>query len=211
LLNLILKIRLKHILSMPGFFDNQRLDQALMLLSERLNLAQAPTYELLVCGGSALIARGLVSRVTRDVDVMARREPSGLVSSRPLPSPLLAAAERVGADLGLAPNWLNSGPADLFEMGLPEGCIGRLESRSYGSSLVVWFVGRLDQIHFKLYAAADQGPGRHVDDLIALKPMPGELLAAARWACSHDVSEGFRAIVRDMLTKLGHANVAAQL
>jgi hypothetical protein len=163
---------------MHNILDSYRLDQALGLLSERLSLAQAPIYELIVCGGSALIARGLVSRVTRDVDVVARREPGGLVSSQPLPAALLAAAERVEADLGLAPKWLNSG---------------------------------LDQIHFKLYAAADQGPGRHVDDLIALRPTSDELLAAARWAFSHDVSEGFRATVRDMLIKLGHASVAAQL
>lgn len=196
---------------MSKTLDNQRLDQALGLLSERLGLAQSPFYELIVCGGSSLVARGFVARVTRDVDVVARREPSGLVSSRPLPAALLAAAERVAADLGLMPNWLNSGPADLFEMGLPEGCIERLEPRSYGSHLVVWFVGRLDQIHFKLYAAADQGPGRHVDDLIALQPTSDELLKAARWAFSHDVSPGFREIVRDVLTKLGHAGVAAQL
>jgi len=196
---------------MNNALDSARLDQALGLLSERLALAQAPIYELVVCGGSSLIARGFVFRVTRDVDVVARWEPSGLVSSRPLPTDLITAAGRVAADLGLAPNWLNSGPADLFEMGLPEGCVERLESRSYGSHLVVWFVGRFDQIHFKLYAAADQGPGRHVDDLIALRPTSDELLAAALWAFSHDVSEGFRAIVRDMLTKLGHASVAAQL
>jgi hypothetical protein len=196
---------------MANTLNSQRLDEALGLLSERLSLAQTPVYELIVCGGSSLIARGFVARATRDVDVVARRESSGLVSSRPLPPALLAAAERVEADLGLMSNWLNSGPADLFEMGLPDGCIERLEARSYGSHLIVWFVGRFDQIHFKLYAAADLGPGRHVDDLIALKPMPDELLAAARWACSHDVSEGFRAIVRDMLTKLGHGNVAAQL
>jgi hypothetical protein len=96
-------------------------------------------------------------------------------------------------------------------MGLPEGCIERLEAHSYRSHLIVWFVGRLDQIHFKLYAAADQGPGRHVDDLLALQPTSNELLAAARWACSHDVSPDFRGIVRDMLKKLGHAVVAAQL
>ena len=196
---------------MQPTFNNERLGVALRLLSDRLVLAQSTPHELIICGGSSLIAQGFVSRVTRDVDVVARRERGVLVSSRPLPAELLEAAERVAADLGLPPRWLNDGPADLFEMGLPEGCAERLVSRSYGTHLVAWFVGRLDQIHFKLYAAADQGPGRHVDDLLALKPTPDELLAAARWAFSHDVSPDFRAIVRDMLTKLGHESVAAQL
>jgi hypothetical protein len=113
--------------------------------------------------------------------------------------------------MDLASNWLNNGPADLFEMGLPEGCVDRLESRSYGSHLVVWFVGRLDQIHSKLYASADQGAGRHVDDLIALRPTAEELLMAARWAFSQDVSPGFRTVVKDMLSKLGYEGVAIQL
>jgi hypothetical protein len=207
----VFKIRYIRIFSMSKLFDNHRLDEAFGLLSDRLRISQSPIYELIVCGGSSLIARGVVSRVTRDVDVIARRQPSGLVSSRPLPPDLLAAADRVAADLDLAPNWLNDGPADLFELGLPEGCIDRLDARAYGSHLVIWYIGRLDQIHFKLYAAADQGPGRHVHDLLALQPTAAELLAAARWAFTHDVSLGFRATVKDMLAKLGYERIAAEL
>lgn len=59
-------------------FDTRRLDEALNLLSERLELAQSPHYELIVCGGSSLIARGFGSRVTQDVDVVARRGPAAL-------------------------------------------------------------------------------------------------------------------------------------
>lgn len=73
----------------------RRLDEALGLVSERLRLAQSPRYELVVCGGSSLIARGFVSRVTRDVDVVARRDSMGLISARPLPEDLLSAASRV--------------------------------------------------------------------------------------------------------------------
>jgi hypothetical protein len=47
-------------------------------------------------------------------------------------------------------------------------------------------------VHFKLYAAVDQGPGsKHVTDLRQLSPTPAELLAAARWARQHDPSEPF--------------------
>lgn len=158
-----------------------------------------------------MIALGLVYRVTRDVHVVARRNETGnLVSSRPLPVVLQNAAHRVAADLRLPPTWLNDGPADLFEMGLPAGFEERLERRSFGSHLEVWFTGRFDQIHFKLYAAADSG-GRHIDDLVALHPTPEELLTAARWTFTHDVSQPFRHIVCDLLRQLGHEKIADQL
>lgn len=197
---------------MPQPLNTARLDEALTLLAERLKLTAAEPQELVVCGGSSLIARGYVSRVTRDVDVVARRiRGADLVSARPLPPLLIEAAARVAVDLGLPARWLNDGPADLFEMGLPAGFVERLQSRTYGSHLTVWFIDRIDQIHFKLYAAADQGPGQHVDDLLALNPTDDELLAAALWTFSHDVSPGFRSLVRDLLTQLGHAKVADQL
>ena len=197
---------------MKGGLNNERLTEALTLLGERLRLVGAEPLELVVCGGSSLIAAGFVSRVTRDVDVIALRvRGEEIISARPLPPALLEAATRVAADLGLPEGWLNNGPADLFEMGLPDGFASRLQQRAFGSHLTVWFAGRLDQIHFKLYAAADQGPGRHVDDLIALNPSPGELATAARWAFTHDVSPGFRSLMRELLTQLGHDDVARQI
>lgn len=196
---------------MANTIDSRQLEEALTLLNERLQLDGAERQSLVVCGGSSLIALGLVHRATRDVDVVARREAGVLVSSRPLPAVLKEAAARVAAELRLPPTWLNDGPADLFEMGLPEGFESRLERRPFGTHLELWFTGRFDQIHFKLYAAADRGPGRHVDDLLALHPTSDELLAAARWAFTHDVSEPFRETVRDMLRQLGHETVATQL
>ena len=59
---------------------------------------------------------------------------------------------------------MNPGPTDLIRFGLPDGFRARLETRSYGA-LTVRFAGRLDQIHFKLFAMVDQGAGRHETDL----------------------------------------------
>ena len=72
--------------------------------------------------------------------------------------------------MGLVDNWLNNGPSrdegGLFQMGLPVGFAERLKERVYGLRLTVYFAGRLDQIHFRLYAATDRG-GVHIDDLLA--------------------------------------------
>lgn len=86
---------------------------------------------------------------------------------------------------------------------MPEGFVERLERRDYGDSLTVYFAACYDQMHFKLYALVDQGPGKHEDDLRALSPTEAELLAAARWTRSHDPSEGYERVLREVLAHLG--------
>jgi hypothetical protein len=196
--------------------ETENLEMALKLLGARLDLAQAPATGLVVCGGSALIALGLVKRTTRDVDVLALMNSSGdLISPDPLPSYLLDTAKEVARDLGLPENWLNNGPSSdaggIFQLGLPEGIASRLHARAYGDRLTVHFIGRLDQIHLKLYAAVDSGEGTHLDDLLSLKPDDVELETAARWAMTHDVSPGFRMILIDMLRQFGYEAVASRI
>jgi len=48
-------------------FNENMLYQALNLLEELLRLDKAPHSELVICGGSALIAAGLVRRTTSEV------------------------------------------------------------------------------------------------------------------------------------------------
>jgi hypothetical protein len=78
-----------------------------------------------------------------------------------------------------------------------------VETRTYGPALTVLYAGRLDQVHFKLYAMVDQGAGRHEADLRALEPTREELLSAARWTRTHDPSEGFRQELVAVLAHLG--------
>src|SRR4051812_49329456 len=194
-------------------FPLQQLEDALTLLGDRLRLAGLPPQEVIICGGTSLIARGFVSRATKDVDILARRtRGTEFVSARDLPKEFTEAAARVAIDLGLPANWINSDPVGLFEMGMPDGFDARLVSKSYGH-LTAWYIGRIDQIHLKLYAAVDRGPGpsRHLQDLLILEPTAEELLAAARWAMTHDVSPGFRENVRTQLKEINHDAVAAQL
>ena len=194
--------------------DASRLDQALETVSIRLRDNRGEPQEIVVCGGSALILTGAVARTTQYVDIVALASPQGLLSPDPLPKALERAAVEAAEDLGLPDNWLNNGPSrgegGLYQMGLPEGLQDRWATRRYGSHLTVHFIDRLDQIHFKLYAAADRG-GYHVEDLLALEPNPDEMIAAAQWATTHDVSEGFASILKDMLRSIGYAESADRL
>jgi hypothetical protein len=58
--------------------------------------------EIVVIGGSALTALGLVRRATRDVDILAIADNGELRVAEPLPQALLAARAIVAADFGLA-------------------------------------------------------------------------------------------------------------
>lgn len=165
--------------------------------------AHGERYTLAVVGGSALLALGLVSRATRDVDVLAIVEDRKLVSAQPLPATLLDAAHIVARDFRLSDDWLNPGPTSLLDLGLPDGFYERAQRRVYGDGLEVLFASRVDQIHLKLYATVDQGAGKHLDDLKTLQPTAQELLDAARWSRSHDPSEGYRSVLERVLAHFG--------
>lgn len=189
---------------------------------ERLNLKLVyahAEFGLVVCGGAALIVAGLIRRVTADVDVLALahdQTAQPLATLEPiteLPPELLSAASDVGRDLGLDPNWLNAGPAKrLSEIGLPAGIEHRLTHRKYGSSLVVYFLHRLDQVHLKLFASMDPSSGvRHMSDLIELSPTRDEAATAARWLLSRTTSQDFRKKLAETLERLSHEDVLGEV
>jgi len=194
--------------------DSARLDEVLFALDRQIAIVGGDALGLVVCGGSALAALGLVRRTTRDVDVLglARDTTGGIVIERleRLPEPLASAALRVARDFNLPADWLNLGPAPQVGMGLPEGFGSRVEPRRYGSRLTVYYASRYDQIHFKLYAAVDQD-SYHVQDLALLRPTGAELLAAAYWTLTQDVSDTFRESLKWFLHASGHPDVAQEI
>lgn len=201
---------------MTALLNSLMLDQALGLLSKILEARGAPTQRLIVCGGSALIATRLIPReTTKDVDIVALlNEKEQLVDPEPLPEVLLQACAQIAETLDLPKNWLNNGPSrgegGIFRLGLPEGFVSRLDRREIPPKLVVYFISRLDQIHFKLYATIDRG-GYHLTDLMALKPTDVEIEAAARWTLTHDVSVPYHLDMKDKLRKLGYETVAERI
>jgi hypothetical protein len=180
----------------------EAVEQVLEALGEQLTVAEE-SYELVVIGGSGLLILGTIERATRDVDLVALRSGSTLKSPDPLPDSLREARDRVARDFSLPEHWLNSGPAGLLDFELPAGFMKRVEPRNYGDHLTVHFASRFDQIHFKLYASVDAGPGKHSRDLEALAPTPEELVKAARWTRTHDPSPGFAEVLRRVLAHYG--------
>jgi hypothetical protein len=196
--------------------DKNRVEQALNAVNDQLQASAALPIELVVCGGSALQALGLVNRTTRDLDILAQvsRGNDGLLvlnSAKILPDKLMFAANIVADDLNLPADWLNAGPTDLLTQGLPNGFIERLHTRKYGSFLTIHFIDRYDQICFKMYAAINGGGERHLSDLYQLNPSADEIMTAAQWCLTQDASEIFPLLVCDFLEKAGFDHAARQL
>ncbi len=185
--------------------EKSTIEDAFSLLDATLEARAAAAVEMVVIGGAAMNLLGYVARPTKDVDVLALGDddtPSGsilLVKHTPLPAPFSQAAASVALALGLDEDWLNAGPADLNDQGLPTGFEHRLVRRFTGRRLTVLLPSREDLICFKVYAAADTGVGRHTEDLRALAPTCDELLKGARWARTQDPSEGFREMLQALL------------
>ena len=190
----------------PSSLISDGLDRLFSALSEHL-AADGVKFELVVIGGSALVAMDLIDRSTRDVDVLALMTHGALVTAEPLPAPVSTAAQRVARDFGLPDDWLNAGPASMLDLGLPSGFTDRLTAVTFGPSLTIHYAGRFDQIHFKLYAMVDQGAGRHETDLRTLAPTRDEIYSAARWTRTHDPSIPFRTELLAVLEHLGFSDV----
>jgi hypothetical protein len=88
-----------------------------------------------------------------------------------------------------------------MRLGLPTGFLGRCTRRQFGG-LTVLFADRFDQIHLKLFAIS-RPFDKHYHDLRRLSPTREELLAAAAWARSQAVGEGFEMELRGALDAFG--------
>lgn len=199
-----------------NMIGKEEIKQIFTALDRQIQTQNVPPIGLVVCGGTALAALDLITRTTRDVDILASVSiidgDIHLQEITAFPPWLQAAALRVGRDFNLPEDWLNLGPSAQMKSGLPDGFTQRLVKEEYGPFLTIFFLGRFDQIHFKLYAAIDGGPGeRHVQDLLALKPQADEMDVAAKWVLSQDASPDFRLIVKDFLEKNGYESIIERI
>ena len=182
--------------------QRSQLTDALTLLGATMERRkQAAT--IVVIGGGALLLSGISLRVTQDLDVLAVVHGDYLRTAQPLPRELAEAAADVASALRLRADWLNPGPTGLLDFGLPDGFLARCWSLNFGP-LTVLVAGRFDLLCFKLYAAVDQGGrGKHLDDLLLLRPSVDELRDAAEWTRMQDPSDGFAEMMSRTITQLG--------
>jgi len=192
------------------FMREATLTSALNLLGEFLTEGVSPPMWLVVGGGSALLVQRLGDRPTKDVDVMALREWEGNVTSAyPLPVAVKEAAAKVAAELGLDSDWLN-GAASLhgFDIALlPAHFWQDLETREYGPSLKISFIGRTGLILLKLSAALGRDQHRDIEDLLKLEPNRAETEESLRWVLHHLHGTATHPKLQSLLQELGHADL----
>ena len=182
----------KYGVDVATFGDAKVIHHRLDDLAGALGLEESDPVDMLICGGAALTVMGFVARATDDIDVLALVLDQEDVAARPFPEALQNAVRRVARTRGLPEDWLNPGPADMQQFGLPQGIVGRAQKKEYGQLLTARFLDRYDQIHLKLYAAVDPSGGKHLSDLNQLEPSSDVMTKAARWCMKQDPSPGFR-------------------
>lgn len=182
------------------------IDKIFNALDRQIGVHSGLPFSIVVCGGTALAALGLIRRTTKDVDILGEVVFKGkeieIKKIDLLPHWFTAASEKVGRDFGLTKYWIDTGPAFQLEQGLPGGFAERLVSKEYGKYLTVYFISRIDQIYFKLFASLDRG-GYHVEDFFKLNPSKEEILKAAGWVLTQDDSQEFKTILHNFLRKKG--------
>lgn len=194
--------------------ERKIIDEIFTALDRQIELEGGGHVALVVIGGAALAALGLIQRTTKDVDVLGEANiKNGKVLIRKMkdfPDFLKKAASKVQRDFNLPEDWLNLGPASQLDLGLPPGFETRLVEKRYGKHLTVYFASRLDLIYLKLFAAIDRG-GYHIQDLLELNPSEEEIEMAAKWVLTQDVSPEFRSLLKDFLRKHGYGKVAQRI
>lgn len=178
--------------------DANEIDSALCAVGELL-VAEGAYFRIVIIGGAAMNLIGIVARATRDVDIVAMAKTESQELQRPiepLPAPLRDAISTVARDFELPENWLNTGPAGQWDVGLPPGFAERVSWRRY-PGLDVGLAARVDLICLKFEATADQPDtrNRHFTDLIALRPTPEELTNAKAWVRNTNAGDEYLLIL----------------
>lgn len=151
--------------------------------------------EAVVVGGTALYLMGVVSRATRDCDVLVPELSEDILAA----ARSFAAATRAHGE-PLDDEWLNNGPASLTR-DLPDGWQERLVDVFTGKAIVLRSLGRPDLLRSKLFALCDRG--LDLPDCVALAPTAEELDSLREWLEDRDANPDWPAHVRATLQDLG--------
>jgi hypothetical protein len=143
----------------------------------------------IICGGASLILQGIVSRGTKDIDIVGPK----------IDSELEEAAVYVANQLGLNPNWLNTEPKGLAR-DMTSGWKKRIFEVYNSSCLIIHSISREDMIFAKFYAYCDRQ--KDLQDLIDLKITKNEVEIAAQLTEQKDAHPLWPKYVKEQELKL---------
>jgi len=153
-------------------------------------------FEAIVIGGAALNLLGVVSRETRDCDVLDPKIPEEIIK---------AADEFRKTNPSLDSKWLNNGP-DSLKKNLPQGWNQRVQILFQGNAIKFHTLERGDLLKTKLFAYCDRGTD--LPDCIALRPTKDDLSQALSWVQYQDANvdwpEHVKAKFQELAERLGY-------
>ena len=151
--------------------------------------------DAVVVGGAALNLLGVISRPTKDCDILYPSLAGEIVEA----AQRFAALRRQTGD-ALSDDWLNNGPASLVRQ-LPADWQDHLQRVFQGRAVQLESLGRDDLLRSKLFALCDRA--LDLGDCLALAPTREELAALLPWLEEQDGNPGWPAHVRETLVDLG--------
>ncbi len=151
-------------------------------------------FDAVVIGGAALSILGIITRETRDVDVLYPGIPKDILSS----SIEFAAIVKI-QETTLKENWLNSGPESLSKY-LRANWGNRLVDLYIGNSIYFKTLGRTDFIGTKVLAFCDRG--FDFQDCLDMKPTKEELTEILPWVQSYDANPSWPSYVLERVKDL---------
>ena len=153
-------------------------------------VARGLKQDFYICGGAALIALGVVSRSTNDVDLLLPK----------INAEMKAAIAAMAEKLGLSDGWVNNGPDDMVEY-LDQGWRERCTQIFSGQALKVFCLSRQELLNTKLWAACDRIDD--VPDILAMSPSEDELAVARQWVLRCDGASLWAEIVDQCVAHIG--------
>ncbi len=163
-------------------------------LFDQYLLAHRKKFEAIVIGAGALSLLGVISRETKDVDVIDPEIPKDIKS--------LSQEFAKQTSQNLIQNWINNGPASMRDK-LPIGWQKRLQKIYSGKALTLFTLSRVDLLATKLQGLGDRGErGPDWNDIKAMKPTLEEMDKALRWAEQQDANPSWPEHVRRLVDTL---------
>jgi hypothetical protein len=177
--------------------DTMHETHAIILAFDQYLAERRLQFDAVVIGGAALNLLGVVSRLTKDCDILRPEIPNEIAeASRGF------AIEMRAKGGTLQDNWLNNGPNSLTSHLLPRW-EERLQTVFAGTAIHLRCLGREDLLCAKLFALCDRGID--LGDCLALGPNINELENVLPWLeRQDDWPDHVRTTFADLRRRLGH-------